>query len=600
VKSIRVAIGLAITAALVRLIPLHFLHPLNWDELEFFRATAWIAEGRVPFRDFWEHHTPLVWYLFAPFTLTGSTGTGAVIALRWAQVPVWIATFVMLNAWMRGLGIDRFARWAAMALALSSSLLMLPALEFRVEAVACAFFVAGLLLAQRERWFGAGVAFCLVGLANLRFGPLVVVVVLVMLATREGRWKWNPRAAWIFAGGLAMLTVFVAYFAANGALDDFYRQVWIDNQAEKFYARAPGRFIHRLLVPFGIRMLASDRLFELAAVDIGGVAVILLGLIGTVRSFVRGRTPDPLFALAVGSAANLLFIARMKFVYNYHFSIVVICAIPLVAMVMQTMRKQIVMALLVAAWSVNGFAAIFRGKELDLAYQDRVMQELHARTPPGETVWSGAAWALRREPAYRFWFLPELVAQMVLHTGAPRYTVDEVVQRPPAVVIFDHNTYLWMAVVQRDLGPYFVRHYIPAWRELWIPAMNARLAAGGRFEWIVPRDGHYRVHVSRELAAHPWFHAPIRAARYKEADAARLTFALPPAGAGAVRFDRDVTRLRRGERLTATNPTNEELAVIVIPTDERVLFRQPPPGVTLEGETTRITHVPQLGARIEP
>ena len=37
-RGTRAAIGLAITAAIVRLVPLQFLHPLNWDEIEFFEA----------------------------------------------------------------------------------------------------------------------------------------------------------------------------------------------------------------------------------------------------------------------------------------------------------------------------------------------------------------------------------------------------------------------------------------------------------------------------------------------------------------------------------------------------------------------------------
>ena len=57
----RVPIAIALSAAAIRLVPLQWLHPINWDELEFFRATKWIAEGRVPYRDFWEHHTPLAW-----------------------------------------------------------------------------------------------------------------------------------------------------------------------------------------------------------------------------------------------------------------------------------------------------------------------------------------------------------------------------------------------------------------------------------------------------------------------------------------------------------------------------------------------------------
>jgi hypothetical protein len=610
---VRVAIGLAITAALVRLIPLHFLHPLNWDELEFFRATAWIAEGRVPFRDFWEHHSPLPWFVFAPFTLlTNDPGVGAVILLRWAQVPVWMATFWLLHVWMRNAGIDRFARWAATALALSSSLFMTPAVEYRVEALGCALLMAGLVLAQRERYFFAGVAFCLAGFANLRLGPVLVVAVLALLigapASSPADAGGVPpprgsetlphqparrRRSAIIAGGFTALAACLSYFAATGSLLALYQQVWVDNLAEKFALPVVGGFLHRLLVPFGVRLIGSDRLFEVAAIDVGGMAVLLIGFAGI---FFAWRKRGDVLLLALLQVVNLVFVAMMKFIYNYHLALTVVLMVPLIAIVVERVpRRKAVMALLIVAGAVNAFASIFRGKELDRAYQDLIMREVHARTRPGDAVWSGVTWALHREPAYRFWFLPELARQLVRQQLAPRY----VVRTPPAAVVADYNVLRWLVTVQRELTPYFTRHYIPLWRELWIPAMNARIPAGGTFRWSAPRDGNYRVYVSRELTRHPWFHTPIRVASYKEEDASRFTFRLPDPGAGPIRLDRDVANLRKGDRVSAFNPTNEALAVILIPTDDRVLFRQPPPGATLEAETTRITHVPQLGLRLD-
>ncbi|HEU4888916.1 MAG TPA: glycosyltransferase family 87 protein [Thermoanaerobaculia bacterium] len=585
----RVAIALALTAAVVRLIPLQWLHPLNWDELEFFRATSWIAEGRVPFRDFWEHHSPLAWFVFAPFTwLTDSPGVEAVIVLRWAQIPVWIAVFWLLHAWMSNAGIERFPRWAAMSLALSSSLFMTPAIEYRVEALACALLMGGLVLAQRERYFLAGVVFCLAGFANLRLGPVLVIAVLALLVTRR------LRAIAIAAGGFTALAACLGYFAATGSLAAFYQQVWVDNLAEKYALPVVGGFLHRLLVPFGVRLIATDRFFELAAFDVGGVAVLLIGFAGI---FVAWRRRGDVLLLAVLQVTNLVFIGIMKFIYNYHLALTVVLMVPLIAIMIERVRRQhLVLALLVVAWSVNLFASVFRGKELDRAYQDLIMREVHARTRLGDSVWSGVTWAFDREPAYRFWFLPELTRQLVKQRLAPRYVVTD----PPGAVVADFNVLRWLVTVQRELTPYFARHYIPLWRELWIPALNARIPASGTFQWTVPRDGHYRVYVSRELARHPWFHTPVRVVSYKEDDASRFTFTLPPSGPGPIRLDRDVAHLRKGDRLTAFNPANETLAVILLPTDDRTLFRQPPPGVTLEGETTRITHLPQLGVRFEP
>jgi hypothetical protein len=559
---------IALSAALVRLFPLHFLHPLNWDELEFYRATAWIGEGLVPFRDFWEHHTPLAWFLFAPVTwLVDSPGHQAILAMRWAQIPVWIATFALLNLWMRGAGLEQGARWTAMALALCSSLFMLPAIEYRVESVGCLLFVAGLLLAQRDRDLFAGIVFCLAGFANLRLGPVLVVAVLLTFRRR------------IIVGGLGALAVCLASFAATGALDELWQQVWRDNLAEKFATPVIGGFVHRLLVPFGVRIMATDRVFEWAAVDVGGAAILILGVVGLLLAWRRKQVRT----IAVLQLANLLFVASMKFIYNYHFALVVILAIPLIASVIERIpRRGFATALLVVAWCVNLFASVFRGKELDLAYQDRVMREVHARTNPGEKVWSGVPWALRREPAYRFWFLPELARQLVRQGLAPRYSMDD----PPAAVVFDHYALVWVGTIQRELAPYLVRHYMPVLRNVWVPAMNAVVRPGRSVEWIVPRDGTYRLFASPELARHRWFREPFLA--YRGDELQLRSMARPPLTISAG------PHLRKGQRVIVTSHATEPLGVILMPGEDLILFRQPPEGASLEAETTRVTHIPNL------
>lgn len=586
----RLVIALAITAAAVRLVPLQWLHPLNWDELEFFAATKWIAEGRVPYRDFWEHHTPLVWFVFAPVAaFIDSVGTSAIIAMRWAQIPVWIATFWLANLWMRGVGLAAFARWSAMALALSSSMLMIAAVEYRVDPLACALVMAALVLAQRNRGFAAGVLFCLAAWANLRFAPLVVVAVL-LLQLRRRDWR-------MIAGGLAAFAVTLLYFVVTGSLDELWQQVGVDNTAEKFAEPIIGGFMHRLLVPFGIRIIASDRLFDVASFDAGGVAVLLLGFTGLVLALRRWRDRDDLVLLAALQAANLVVIASMKFVYNYHFAIVVLLMLPLVAAAIERIPRQgVVLGAVGVAFCVTVFASLFRGKELDLAYQDLIMREVHRRTNPGERIWAGVPWGIHRQPAYRFWFLPELTRQLVLKRLAPPYVVHD----PPALVVFDHNALVWVANVQRELAPFFVRHYVPVWRNLWVPGMNAVLPPGARIEWTVPRDGVYRLFASPELARHPWFRAPVYVGAYDNADP-RVTLRLPaPAPHPALEWSRDPSQpLRKGERMAVTNGGDVVLGVFLLSGDDTVLFRQPPGGATLEAASTRVTHVPRIGVRIE-
>src|SRR5258708_1636728 len=81
----RVLLILTVPAIIGRLLQMAGLHPLVWDEIEFFRATDWVRQGLVPYRDFWEHHTPLQWFLYAPMAaLTHSPGAPAIVFMRFA------------------------------------------------------------------------------------------------------------------------------------------------------------------------------------------------------------------------------------------------------------------------------------------------------------------------------------------------------------------------------------------------------------------------------------------------------------------------------------------------------------------------------------
>lgn len=598
-RPLATVIFFALSGAALRLLPLGWLHPLQWDEVEFFRATTWVSQGRIPFRDFWEHHTPLQWFVFAPVAwLIDGHGVGAVTAMRWAQVPVWVATFWLANGWMRRAELDRFARWSALALAVCSSFLMIAAVEYRVDTLSCALYMAGLFLALRmhERRafaFASGAAFCLAGLTNLRLGPLLAATALVMCLVdrRERRWRMNIRASWLIAGVFATLSGALAFLAATGSWRALYQQVWVENALGDRYATViAGGFVHRLLAPFGIRMLASERAFDPAGVDVGGIAVIVCGLAGLFVAMRRWRAPDDLFLAAILQAASLLFIARMKFVYNYHFEIVVVMMLPLVALFLERIpRRSVVIAIVAAAWLVNGFACVFRGKELDRAYQDVVMREVHARTRPGDKVWDGVGWALRREPAYRFWFLPEIARQLVAHGHAQPYRLED----PPAAVIADYNALTWLRA-DRDLERAIVRHYVPVWRNLWMPGPNTLLQAGQTMEWTVPADGDYRLFASPALATHPWFRAPLFVGSYHEADARRMEVRLGAPIAHPELGWPAIVRLRKGQRIRMTSRASVALGVLLVPGDDPVLFRQPPPGVTLDASTPRVTHVPRL------
>ena len=59
-----------------------FTQPMNPDELEHLHATYLLLEGRIPYRDFWQNHTPTLWFLFAPIMAAWPVGASICYAAR--------------------------------------------------------------------------------------------------------------------------------------------------------------------------------------------------------------------------------------------------------------------------------------------------------------------------------------------------------------------------------------------------------------------------------------------------------------------------------------------------------------------------------------
>jgi len=604
-------------AAAARCVFLTFLHPLNWDEIEFFRATDWISRGLVPYRDFWEHHTPLQWFLYAPVaSLTHSPGAAAVIAMRWAQVFLWIAGLWIASVWMRRLGFSAVARWSAILLLLCSSLFMEGAVEYRVDTLGCVLFLlAMLLLLDADRSFrmaaAAGGVLCLAAFANLRLGPLIALTALTIRIVRpnERVWGGSSRANGVFAGAAAVFAAAAVYFVATHSAAAAFHHLWTENfYGDRLSEGGTWVFFRWTVWPLGFRLFGQARAFDLLLFDPATVAIFAIGAVGMVRVLTtRARTPDHRFVLAFLQIGNVLFIAAMKFIYGYHFEIVMLLMLPFVAQEIERWaaaerRWAAVAALLCFVSAVNCFASIFRGQERDLRYQDQVMRDVDRLTPPDGTVFDGVGWALRRAPAYRRWFLPVRVAYLERSGMFEPYSPRQMAGAPPAAVITDWRMVHWLDI-HPDLLAFATKEYLPFRVNLWLPGLSARLTpAAPAAEWIVPESGEYRIDASETLSHHPWFASPLLFGSFPSAHTEIALRGFPPASSlplswtvdGTPIPPRDTLSLRRHQRVGVRFHGSRPLGVMVVPVSIDALFQQPPPGVSLDAAGAAVTHVPRF------
>ena len=562
------------------LVELQLTNPLTWDEIEFFRATRWVAEGRVPYRDYWEHHTPLQWVLFAPFAKVFGSGAGvqAVLAMRWSQLLVWVATFVLLvRLTRRATTLPAWPLPLALGLVLTTPSFLTTAEQYRVDALGNLLLIAAITLVVSRQWMAFGAVMSLAVLANMRLAPLAVLIACGAIARRG---EWLSRLTRIAAGVAAIAVGFLLLLFATGSWPAFLDSVLVYNRTSNALAapRAANMFVTVVLAPFRNGELSGIVLWVLAS---AGAFITLRRL--------RQRGVLQMIALLWLSAVALVALTAVQ--YDYHMQSAWLLMVPLASAALAAVAQRIprvaiiAAAVVVIALSLSGVRIAFGPRGAELAYQDRVMTEVDRRVPRDGRVWDGTGYALRREPAYRYWFLPAGVRFMAEAGLIERY---DIVQRPPDAIVHNYRTHNWM-ISFRDVGRFAVAHYVPLYRNLWIPGFSGVVpAAGATRSWRVVRSGSYDVWVSTMLAKHPWFASPLRTTLIEGPDAPAMQIPLDrlhrdaesrvqwlidgvPVSAGVRTLD-----LRKGSTLEMRAAAGPAAGVFVVPSGTRTLFIAPP------------------------
>lgn len=544
---------------------LHRGQELGWDEVEFFRATRWTGEGRVPFRDFWEHHTPLQWIAFAPVARLFANGPGAdsVVVMRWAQALLWVGILVLVMRLARG-----GARWWALGFLLTSPLFVRSAIEYRVDVLANFAYLAALVLALRQRWIAFGALMSLAVLSNMRMVILVIVTaaILAMWDEAESRWRRNRRAPWMLAGVAGVGVPFVVWLFATGAWPAFVDGVFEYNALSS-------------------RTLDVDTWYQFAAPlwqgDLAAIVLWAAAIAGAVLALRNVRRPALPQILALLFLASLAMVAAMEVQYEYHFQGTYLLLVPLAAFAFERVVRWRWIAFAVAAVALvlavlpsisSSFGAAMR-------YQDFVMKEVDRRTSPDQRVFDGTGYALRREPVHKYWFLATGVRFLAAQRLIAGY---DIAANPPAAIIYNLRMQRWFEIFPKT-ATYAVSHYVPLTRDLWIPGMTATVPAERSVTWIAPADGRYTLWASEALLRHPWLTRPLVFAALQGERATRYAIPLQRLPrAEAVTWSVDgvavaglTARLRKDARVSVASSGPLPVGVLLVPADVRTLCVAP-------------------------
>lgn len=362
------------------------------------------------------------------------------------------------------------------------------------------------------------------------------------------------------SGGVALVAAaFIAWLALTNAWTPFLEAILRYNTASA-------------------KLLEVDTFFDalfapLWALDIGGIAFWIAGIAGAVLAWrgpspgaahhpvsegpraEDGRTSDEGRLLAAIAIASIVTVALMEVQYDYHFQTTWLLLVPLAALAIERMHARwrnvtAAVAAVALAVFVLQLAPAFA---IETEYQDAVMKGAHRYTAEDERVFDGAGYALHRQPAYRYWFLTTGVRMLAESGAIDAYAGRDIASNPPAAIVADYRLRLYLESFP-EVARYATQHYVPLYRNLWLPGMTARLERPSRVVWIAPRAGAYDVWGSESLATHPWLVNPLQYASIQGPLAPRYVIPLrrlPPLAPDALQWSVDGVAQPRGIRTLA-------------------------------------------------
>lgn len=256
----------------------------NWiilDEFQHLHASYLVSIGQIPFRDFFEHHTPLFYYLMAPFIRVLGPGFDTIIHLRGISLLAFVSTLVLLMIWAR-----RLSGWPASylvgALVLGNFSLFKSGaiLYLDVFAIPSLVLSAQCLSRSRQRPILALASGFFFGIAILFTQKAVVVGLAFLLYFGVRAWQeWNPRSqrrslaleffSYLSGGFFSLLGL--ALLLPLSAWGDFFEDVFVTNLAWR------------------ARHFPTHELKVLAGTDAAVYFVALAGLAVWFRRFLRRR-----------------------------------------------------------------------------------------------------------------------------------------------------------------------------------------------------------------------------------------------------------------------------------------------------------------------
>lgn len=476
------------------------------DEFQYAHGSWLVARGQVPYRDFFEHHFPLVHQLLALPWLAMDDDPGNLLVLRVAMLPFLLA--ILLAGLVINRRVDARTGWVTPLVLLAIEPLVVMGTEIRPDPVALALFLAALAVVSSRRWgpWSRGLVGGLLLTAAVwgsqkvfYYGlvfPAAWVLDLMRVRQRRGRFLLGHPLAFALGSvcGLAGLGV---YLGVTGSFWDAYE--W----------GLRWSFVHQLHYPvypwtynFWAFLGFSSWLLPFAAVGVAGTLqrlrangedgdldagpdlLLLAALVTTLASFVWQAAPY-LYSLLPFMALLGLFAAR-GLTGSVGWLLALRRRRPTAAGLALAL-----LALLGAGELLHLNTELARARQSDNEAQHRELRTLAELTDPEDPVYDLAGRAVSRPSVHYFYFTDAVVRDLL---------AERLAREIPAALVETGCTVYFHARDRRltslppSLQAFLRDHYQPFDDDLWLWGQRYE-TAGESFEgrFLAVRDAVYVV-----------------------------------------------------------------------------------------------------------
>lgn len=218
-----------------------FYRGVTWDEREHTYASFMFFRGFLPYKDFFEHHHPLLWFLSYPIFLFFHNSGYIWYALRLFMFLILVVDCFFIGKICRFFSSDRLFPFVAVLFFLCSECVLHSGSEFRPDNLMLMFGLAGIYywfcFVKHEQQMALNLSFLMFLLSFLSLQKAVILFLPVagvsLFLLCRGRISWSSVVKASVLPTFFMVC-FVGFWYYEGALKDYFELNWLLNFMQRF------------------------------------------------------------------------------------------------------------------------------------------------------------------------------------------------------------------------------------------------------------------------------------------------------------------------------------------------------------------------------